>query len=401
MKNYFKTSAILLSAGLMLVGIQSCKKDKDTAITASNDDTEESYSFYDITDIYPGTTLIEIKKEESKGEVQLHKKTADNTPVAEDKKPDAVADVPVTEGQLITDETMIVGGYVSLDFNNVMTSPTGNVVGDVDVVKGNFIADETNGIMDVNIESVEELDDVVVKDGIENTHIMKGVVRMNGKAQNFEVPVDINEAGEKFDLVGIVDFDRSHFFSEDAFNHLSAEDLMNDNVKVRVRLSADGKRGKVSIYDADKHIKEKIKFDEHENHMTTKVKEKGQGFKDKDKIMERHERQIEKMKEKAPGDLNKEKIRELNGKTIEKLTHRQKRLEKHKERLRMQQDEIMEKYKDKDKQTGEKEKIKIDEKIGEIDAKIKEIDEDKNRLKAKGESTDGGIENPNPAGGQE
>ncbi len=402
MKNYFKTSTLLLGVALG-VSLYSCKKDKKETDTAS---TPETNTYYDITDIYPGTTYIEVDPSSSTAEVNLNKKettTEESAPqpaANNDSKADVVADVPVTEGGLITDETMIVGGFLSLDFNNVMTSPTGNVVGDVDIVKGNLVTDESDGIMDVHIETVEELDEVVIKDGIENTHMMKGAVRMNGKKQDFEVPVNINQANEKFELLGIVDFDRSHFFSEDAFNHLSAEDLMNDNIKVRVRINSKGTAGKISIYDADKNITEKVKFREHGEHMSTKVKEKGDGFKDKDKIMERHDRKIEKMKEKAPGDMNKEKIREINGKTIEKLTHRQKKLETHKERLKMKQDEIMEKYKDKDKETGEKEKIKIDEKMSEIDAKIKEIDDEKNRLKAKATSTDGGLNNPNPAGGE-
>ncbi len=399
MKNYFKASMLLILASIFIIGLNSCKKEKKDGVETAS--TDEAYSYYDITDIYPGTYIVEVAKDESKAEVHLNK---NDKPAPEagkpSPKPDAVADVAVEDGNFITDDEneTIVGGFVSLNFKNVMTSPTGNMVGDADIITGNLIAEGSDGIMDVHIEAVEELDEVLVKDGVENTHNMKGVVRMNGKTEEFEVPVDINSANEKFELVGIVDFDRSKFYSDEAFKHLSEEDLMNDHVKVRVRINSKGTAGKITIYDADKKIKEKLKFREHHDHLNTKMKEKGEGFKDKDKIMERHERQIEKMKEKNPGDLNKEKIRELNGKTIEKLTRRQAKLEKHKERLKMQQDEILEKYKDKDKQTGEKEKIKIDEKIGEIDAKIKEIDEDKNHLKAKGESTDGGIENPNPAG---
>ncbi len=404
MKNYFKSSVLLLGVAAG-VSLYSCKKDKkkenESAEVASNEPT--SYTYYNITDLYPGTSVIEVDNSASKATVHM---TKDETKKAEpkgDKSDKVVADVPVEGGNLIYDEdnnNELVGGYVSLNFKNVMTSPTGNQVGDVEVVTGNLVADESDGIMDVHIESVDQLDEVVVKDGIENTHMMKGKVRMNGKRQDFEVPVNINQVNDKMELVGLVDFDRSNFYSDDAFSKLSAEDLMNDHVKVRVRINSKGTAGKISIYDADKDIKEKVKWREHSDEMTSKLKEKGDGFKDKDKIMEKHDKELDKMKEKSNGDVDKEKIRQLNDRTIEKLTHRQKKLEKHKERLKMQQERVMEKYKDKDKQDGEKEKIVIDQKMDEIDAKIKEIDDQKNHLRATGESTDGGLNNPNPASDQ-
>lgn len=408
MKNYSKT-AVILTAMALGVSLNSCKKNDKV-------EPEEVISYYDITDVYPDTNVIDIDTTQSTASVDLTKKdtpTAEVTPpppAKEEKKKEnstpaktkkttptnsnnsnIAADVGVKDGNLITDDDEIVGGFISLDFNDVMASPTGNVVADVDVVKGNLVADDSDGIMDVHIDSVEELDEVLVKDGIENTHMMKGVVKMNGKTQDFEVPVDINKADDKFELVGIVDFDRSQFYSDKAFNHLTADDLMNDNVKVRVHVNSKGTAGSISIYDADKKIKEKAKFKEHNDHVLAKVKEKGDGFKDKDNIMEQHDKKIEKLKEKGNGTADKLEIEEVNGETIEKLTHRQKRLERHKERLEMQKSEIAEKYKDSDKETGEKEVIKIDQKIGEVDAQLKEIDDSKNRLKVSATSTDGGL----------
>lgn len=423
-----KKLALIMGAAILLAPISCKQKEKVLA------DNSDAFSLYDL---YPGTDLVDISPEESTAIVFVGlpadstavvstdatsaPTSTDNTSASENKSTSKVSDkktetasgsasvdnstdsnaasanVPVSNGTIITDGEDIVGGFVSLDFSNIRTTPTGNVITDVKQVTDQVIpvVDSANGVMDIHITDVDELDDVVIKNGLANTHMVKGFVRMNGKNQDFEAPVNINRASEEFEITGDVNYDRSQFFDDAAFGHLTAEQLANDNIKVRVRLKSKG--GKISVYDADTKTKEKIKFQDHANYVSEKIKEKGKGFKTKDKIIDRNERYVEKLKENNADGKNNAKIIETNQKTVEKLDRRKQGLLKHREALLVKQDRLKEEMKDKNNETQEKEKIKIDEQIGVIDAKVKDIDEYRNKIVAKGKSEDGGIENPNPA----